>query len=800
MTMHQSNDDNTPSGDQSSAPNAEPPSAPPESKTAVSVMPNEQDLDNQIIMNADHVEQPSVTVTGTSTTAQNYIFEGEIDNDFVDGAASNNLIAKQGHLSDGDEIGAVHVDEQAPQLNRRYYMRPSVLARNARARQERARNRRRQETADAGDNRETQTSQSGRETSTSYDGRSTLVRAISTLFASVWNAENQEGLVSATLVEEGEVFEAKPVGFLERKWKTFAVGMCFFLVLLAVLLSVFIAKEATEGPEKVLTIISSMQPSMQPSSPPSFTPGPTLEIVQTRGHVLCGLPSTIRESDEDLPLDLCRAIAAVLFGSPKKFEAVQVNSANRFQQLHGRSVDLLLSRDTHTVEREVRERTTGVGFTFSSPYYYDGVAYYGSETFVRCAEEEKRFDECDLLRICVTDSTTHYGIIESSFPPDFVAVGSSLGEMAAMLLNGTCNVIATNPSILLKWLKNKKNLDGKFVLGNKTIEKEPLAIVTRKDDREFSDILNWVVQSTFYGAEQELTKDSSLCQNYTNLTSRVSDLNFLNAVYCVGNYGELCEEILHHLGMNNMNDGTGMLYAIPFGELDSEDPDGPGDIMNISASLLNRIGNEKGALNCGVIVPHNFTWNFENSISVTYCRTVAAALFNGDFKRVKLLKFTENDESSFVALNNGTIDVLAGAKIQLKYDFASPLLGGFHFSTHYYHGNQTAGYDLSFSFVSLATREDDALFSSFVNCVVLATMYAEENGIKQKRSKEMPLLSIFGDDHIWAVRDAVGYSGSYDQVYKKQFGQVAEEDRGMNILNERGGPQIHSFPGLSDKR
>jgi len=97
---------------------------------------------------------------------------------------------------------------------------------------------------------------------------------------------------------------------------------------------------------------------------------------------------------------------------------------------------------------------------------------------------------------------------------------------------------------------------------------------------------------------------------------------------------------------------------------------------------------------------------------------------------------------------------------------------------------------------SLATREDDILFSSFVNCVVLATIHAEEKSITRDRSEEMPLVSIFGSKYSWALRDAVAYSGSYDQMYAKHFIDVAYEDRGRNTLNDSGGPQMHSFPGL----
>lgn len=121
-------------------------------------------------------------------------------------------------------------------------------------------------------------------------------------------------------------------------------------------------------------------------------------------------------------------------------------------------------------------------------------------------------------------------------------------------------------------------------------------------------------------------------------------------------------------------------------------------------------------------------------------------------------------------------------------------LGGFHFSTPYYYGNETAGDDVSF--FALTTRDEGVIFSSFVNCIVLATIYAQENGIRRGRSKEMPLLSLFGKDFEWALRDAIAYIGSYDQMLERNFRSALEENRGRNRLNENGGPQIHSFPGL----
>ena len=62
------------------------------------------------------------------------------------------------------------------------------------------------------------------------------------------------------------------------------------------------------------------------------------------------------------------------------------------------------------------------------------------------------------------------------------------------------------------------------------------------------------------------------------------------------------------------------------------------------------------------------------------------------------------------------------------------------------------------SFYSIASREDDVLFTSFINCIVLGTIYAHENGIQRANNREMPLVSLFGSYPNWALRDVIAYS------------------------------------------
>ena len=57
------------------------------------------------------------------------------------------------------------------------------------------------------------------------------------------------------------------------------------------------------------------------------------------------------------------------------------------------------------------------------------------------------------------------------------------------------------------------------------------------------------------------------------------------------------------------------------------------------------------------------------------------------------------------------------------------------------------------SFFALATREDDVLFSSFVNAVVVATIYALEEDITNITAVTgMPTMSIFGNQFNWALK------------------------------------------------
>lgn len=128
--------------------------------------------------------------------------------------------------------------------------------------------------------------------------------------------------------------------------------------------------------------------TLPPELLPKPTPDGTMETVINRGYLLCGL--VIDENDKDghqaglarfngtsqewsgLDVDFCKGIAASIFAGDARIEFVAVpNPETRYKMLANGTVDILAG-DKVCITTDVREPTTGQGFTFATPYYYYG--------------------------------------------------------------------------------------------------------------------------------------------------------------------------------------------------------------------------------------------------------------------------------------------------------------------------------------------------------------------------------------------------------------------------------------------
>ena len=111
-----------------------------------------------------------------------------------------------------------------------------------------------------------------------------------------------------------------------------------------------------------------------------------LEMIRQRGVLHCGVTknslfSSFNASTQTwsgYDVDYCRAIAAAIFGGDSsRVIFTYLQSIDRFMALSVGAVDVLSRVTTHTLRRDVKEPTTGVGMTFTSPTFYDGAAFGG---------------------------------------------------------------------------------------------------------------------------------------------------------------------------------------------------------------------------------------------------------------------------------------------------------------------------------------------------------------------------------------------------------------------------------------
>ena len=100
--------------------------------------------------------------------------------------------------------------------------------------------------------------------------------------------------------------------------------------------------------------------------------------MKARGKLICGVAAgglagfMLADSQgkwTGLDVDVCRAVAATMFGNSEKVSFMPVSGQQRFTALQSGEVDLLSNNSTWTLSRD-----TALGLDFTGVTYYDGRA------------------------------------------------------------------------------------------------------------------------------------------------------------------------------------------------------------------------------------------------------------------------------------------------------------------------------------------------------------------------------------------------------------------------------------------
>ena len=318
--------------------------------------------------------------------------------------------------------------------------------------------------------------------------------------------------------------------------------------------------------------------------------GKDLDGVKARGTLICGVPAGIAgfvAADSQgkwagLDVDVCRAVAAAIFGDSEKVKYVPLTAAQRFTAIQSGEVDILSNNTTATLQRD-----TALGLDFTAVTYYDGQGFLVNRKLgVKSARELNGATVCVL-----PGSTTELNLADyfrankMTFKP---VVIEKVDELRAAFFGGRCDVYTSDSSSLYAARAANVPPPAKpedFVILPEIISKEPLAPVVRHGDHQFADIVRWsqyaMLEAEEYGIDSKNVDEMLKSENPTikrilgttpgmGKALGVDEKWAYTIIKQVGNYGESFERnvgmgspLKIARGLNALWSQGGLQYAQP---------------------------------------------------------------------------------------------------------------------------------------------------------------------------------------------------------------------------------------------
>ena len=315
----------------------------------------------------------------------------------------------------------------------------------------------------------------------------------------------------------------------------------------------------------------------------------TLDDVKARGHLNCGVTTGLAGFAapdangvwEGFDVDVCRAVAAAIFGDKNAVEFVPTTGETRFTALSSGEIDLLARNTTWTFSRD-----TELKFDFVGVNYYDGQGF-----IVPKALGVTSAKDLDGATVCIQTGTTTELNLADYFRANNITYQpvpiQTNAEGQQQYLAGACDTYTTDASGLAATRATFEAPDD-HVLLPEIISKEPLGPLVRHGDNDWGDIAMWTLNALIAAEELGITSANiaEMAAAPTNnpevnrllgtegeLGAMIGlDANWaVNAISAGGNYGEIFERNIGEntpiglaRGLNAQWTDGGLLYSPPF--------------------------------------------------------------------------------------------------------------------------------------------------------------------------------------------------------------------------------------------
>jgi len=314
--------------------------------------------------------------------------------------------------------------------------------------------------------------------------------------------------------------------------------------------------------------------------------GETFDAIKKKGFVQCGVHTGLpgfgladsKGQWQGIDVDLCRALAAMVFGDSTKYKTTPVTTQQRFTALQSGEIDVLTRNTTATITRDT---TLGLMST--------GINYYDSQgVMVKKDLGVSSAKELDNATICVQPGTTTELNLADWFRANGLSftpvVINSPDEAMRSYEGGRCDAFTTDKSGLATVRATMANPDDHVILPE-DFSKEPLGPMVRQGDDEWFMAVRWALNAMLEAEEYGITSenvDEMLQSSNPNIQRilgvsgemgkglRLDNKWAYNIIKQVGNYGESFERNIGmaspmklERGLNAQWKDGGLMYGWP---------------------------------------------------------------------------------------------------------------------------------------------------------------------------------------------------------------------------------------------
>jgi general L-amino acid transport system substrate-binding protein len=315
----------------------------------------------------------------------------------------------------------------------------------------------------------------------------------------------------------------------------------------------------------------------------------TLDSVRQKGSVSCGVNVglggfSMPDSTgvwKGLDVDVCRAVAAAIFGDSTKVRYVPTTGTSRFAALQSGEIDILSRNTTLTFVRDVT-----IGLHMVMVNFYDGQGF-----LMRKTVKASNLTELAGATICMLQGSTHEMNLADWMKQHNIQFQIVLLDttdvLIKALLSGRCDVASSDSSNLASIRGAGVPNPDEFVILPDRISKEPLGPMVRRADDQWMDIVRWSMMAMLEAEEYGVTSanvDEMLATSgnasVQRLLGKSGDFGKLmgidnkwaySIVKQVGNYSESYERnvgkdsgLKLERGPNALWNKGGLMYPIPF--------------------------------------------------------------------------------------------------------------------------------------------------------------------------------------------------------------------------------------------